>query len=63
MADVVGEDDEVLGDVEGLARAEEDVGEDGVEQRVCVAAGAVEQQDGVVDVTLLRCGAAVPSVR
>ena len=32
VADVVGEDEEVLGDVERLAGAEEDVGEDGVEQ-------------------------------
>ena len=30
VADVVGEDEEELGDVEGLAGAEEDVGEDGV---------------------------------
>ncbi len=52
VADVVGEDEEVLGDVEGLARAEEDVGEDGVEERVRVAAGAVEQEDGVVGVAL-----------
>ena len=50
VADVVGEDEEVFGDVEGLAGAEEDVGEDGVEQGVGVAAGAVEKEDGVVDV-------------
>ena len=50
MADVVGEDEEVFGDVEGLAGAEEDVGEDGVQERVGVAAGAVEEEDGVVDV-------------
>ncbi len=52
MADVVGEDEEVLGDVEGLAGAEEDVGEDGVQERVGVAAGAVEEEDGVVGVAL-----------
>ncbi len=51
MADVVGKDEEVFVDVEGLAGAEEDVGEDGIEERVGVAAGAVEQEDGVVDVT------------
>ena len=56
MADVVGEDEEVLRDVEGLAGAEEDVGEDGVEERVGVAAGAVEEEDGVVGVA---CGVAV----
>ena len=50
VADVVGEDEEVFGDVEGLAGAEEDVGEDGIEERVGVAAGAVEEEDGVVDV-------------
>ena len=51
VADVVGEDEEVFGDVEGLAGAEEDVGEDGVEERVRVASGAVEEEDGVVGVT------------
>ena len=50
MADVVGEDEEVFGDVEGLAGAEENIGEGGSEERVGVAAGAVEQEDGVVDV-------------
>jgi hypothetical protein len=52
LADVVGEDEEVLGDVEGLAGAEEDVGEDGVQEGVTVASGAVEQEDGVVYVAL-----------
>ena len=52
MADVVGEDDEILGDVERLARAEEDVGEDGVEQRVGAAAGTVQQQDDIVGVAI-----------
>ena len=57
VADVVGEDEVVLGDVEGLAGAEEDVGEDGVEEGVGVAAGAVEEEDGVVGVALRRrCG-------
>ena len=56
LADVVGEDEEVFGDVERLAGAEEDGGEDGVEERVGVAAGAVEEEDGVVDVA---CGVAV----
>lgn len=32
VADVIGEDEEILCDVEGLARAEEHVGEDGVEE-------------------------------
>lgn len=50
VADVVGEDDEVFGDVEGLAGAEEDVGEGGVHQGMSVAAGAVEEEDGVIDV-------------
>jgi hypothetical protein len=52
VADVVGEDDEIPGNVERLARAEEDVGEDGVEQGVSAAAGAVQQQDGIVSVAL-----------
>jgi len=50
VADVVGEDEEIFGDVEELAGAEEDVGEDGIEEGVGVAAGAVEKEDGVVDV-------------
>ena len=50
LADVGGEDEEVFVDVEGLAGAEEDVGEDGIEEGVGVAAGAVEEKDGVVDV-------------
>ncbi len=50
VADVVGKDEEVFGDVERLAGAEEDVGEDGAQQRARVAAGAVEEQDGVVRV-------------
>ena len=52
MADVVGEDEEVAGDVEGRAGGEEDVGEDGVEERRGAAAGAVEKQDGVGGATL-----------
>ena len=50
VADVVGEDEEVFGDVEGLAGAEEDVGEDGIHEGVRVAAGAVKEEDGVVGV-------------
>src|SRR6202012_4530366 len=53
LADVVGENEEVFGDVEGLAGAEEDVGEDRVEQRGGVAACAVQEEDGVVGVA---CG-------
>jgi hypothetical protein len=52
VADVVGEDKEVFGDVEGLARAEEDVGEDRVHQGVRVATGAVEKEDGIVGVAI-----------
>ena len=52
VADVVGEDEEVLGDVEGLAGAEEDVREDGIEEGVGAATGAVKQEDGVVGVAL-----------
>ena len=52
VADVVGEDEEVFGDVEGLTGAEEDVGEDGVEERVGVASGAVQEEDGVVGVAV-----------
>jgi hypothetical protein len=48
VADVIGEDEEVFGDVEGLARAEEYVGKDRTEERVGAAAGSVEEQDGVV---------------
>jgi len=52
VADVVREDEKVFGDVEGLSGAEEDVGEDWVHQGVRVAAGAVEEEDGVVGVTI-----------
>jgi hypothetical protein len=52
VADVVGEDDEVPGNVEGLAGAEEDGGEDRVKQRVGAAAGTVQQQDGIVGMAL-----------
>ena len=50
VADVVGQDQEIFRDVEGLAGTEKDAGEDGIEQRMGVTAGAVEQEDGVVDV-------------
>ena len=49
MADVVGEDEVVFRDVERLAGPEQHVGEHRVQQRMGVAAGAVQQQDGVVD--------------
>jgi hypothetical protein len=52
VADVVGEDDAVPGNVEGLAWAEEEVGEDRVDQRVGAAAGTVQQQDGIVGMAL-----------
>ncbi len=63
LADVVGEDEEVFGDVEGLAGAEEDVGEDGVEEGVarrrrCRGGGGWRCRRG-----RRRCGAAVPRVR
>jgi hypothetical protein len=50
VADVVGKDEEVFGDVEGLAGAEEDVGEDRIEEGVGAATGAVEEEYGVVGV-------------
>jgi hypothetical protein len=50
VADVVGEDDEVFGDVEGLSGSEEDVGEGWVHQGVGVAASAVEEEDSIIDV-------------
>jgi hypothetical protein len=50
VADVVGEDEEIFGDVEGCPKSEEDFGKDGIEEGVGVAAGAVEEEDGVVDV-------------
>ena len=56
VTDVVGEDEEEFGDVEGFAGAEEDVGELGEEKIAGEASGAVEQEDGIVD---LACGVAV----
>jgi hypothetical protein len=52
MADVVRQDEEEFGDVEGFARAKKDVREHGIHQRMGVAAGAVEQEDGIIDVAL-----------
>ena len=49
MADVVRQDEEIFGDVQRRAGAKEHVGEDGVQQRVGTAAGAVQQEDGVID--------------
>ena len=49
MADVVGQDEVILLDVEHAAGDEEDIREDRVEQRGGVAAGAVQEQDGVID--------------
>ena len=51
VADVVGQDDEVLLDVEHAARHEQHIGEDGIQQRVRIAARAVQQQDGVIHMT------------
>ena len=56
VADVIGEDQEVARDVERLAGAEEHVGEDAVEERMRVAAGAVQEEHGVVD---LACAVVV----
>ena len=53
MADVVGQDDEVFGDVERLAGAEENIREQGIHERVGIATGAVEEEHGIIDVA--RC--------
>jgi hypothetical protein len=50
VADVVGQDEEILRDVERLAGAEEHIREQGVQQRVGTAAGAMEQEHGIIDV-------------
>src|SRR2546423_9635557 len=52
VADAVGEDDEILGDVEKLARAEEFSGKLRGKELVAGASGAVKDQDGVVDVAV-----------
>jgi hypothetical protein len=56
VANVIGEDKEEFGDIEGLAWSEEGIGEFRGGQRVGIAAGAVKQEDGVVDVA---CGVAM----
>ena len=50
VADVIGKDDVELRDVERLPGTEENVGKDGIQQRVGAAAGTVEQQDCVIGV-------------
>ena len=52
VADVIGKDEEVASDIERLTGAEEDVREDGIEERGCVAAGAMEEEDGVFGMAL-----------
>jgi len=49
---IVGQDEEVLLDIERRAGGEEHVREDGVHEGVGVAAGTVQQEDGVVDMAL-----------
>jgi len=44
VADIVGENEEILRDVEGLAGAEEDVGKERIEEGAAVASGAVEEK-------------------
>jgi hypothetical protein len=48
VANIVGKDNVEPGYIEGLPRPEENVGEDGVEQRMGVSSRAVKQQHGVV---------------
>ena len=55
VADVVGQDEEIFVAVEGLTRAEENVGEEWIEQAAAIAAGTVQQEDSVVD--LAACSA------
>ena len=50
MTDVVGKDDVILRDIEGLPRSEENVGKDRVEKGMGVAASAMQQKHGVVSV-------------
>ncbi len=50
VTDVVGQDEEIFCDVEHPAGNEEHVGEQRVQQRVRIAAGAVQQKHGVIDV-------------
>ena len=50
VADVVGQNDVELRDIERLAGPEKHVGKDRVEQGMGIAAGAVEQQDCVISV-------------
>ena len=49
MSNAVGEDDEVLGCVERLIRAEKDIGKDWRKELVSVTSGAVHDEDRVID--------------
>ena len=50
VADVVGKDEEIFCDVERLAGAEEHIREERIQQRVGIAAGAVEQEHSIIHV-------------
>jgi hypothetical protein len=52
MPDVVGENNVELRDIQGLAGAEENVGESRVEERMGGAAGAMKQQNSVIRMTV-----------
>ena len=52
VTDIVGQDKKILRDVERLSGSEELIGKQGVEQRFCRTAGAVQQQDGIVGMAL-----------
>ena len=52
VTNVVGEDEKVLGDVEGLPRAEEFIGKQRSKQRSRVSAGSMKEEDHVVGVPL-----------
>src|ERR1700685_4000879 len=52
MADVIRQDDEIPADVQGLAGSEQHLREHWIQQRMSSTAVAVQQQYGVVRVTL-----------
>src|SRR5262249_32185822 len=54
VPDRVGQDDEILGRIEGLARAEQHVGEYLNQKRMPGSSRPVHDQDGVVDLAGLR---------
>jgi hypothetical protein len=52
MTDVIGEDEEILCDVEWLARSEENIRKDWIQQSVAISSSAMKEKDGIVHMTV-----------